>query len=55
MNVKKEVVPITVDIPGATPQYLEKHLDTIGMNRISTHQLQNVALLGTACILQWHF
>lgn len=38
------VVPIVEDAFGAIPKYLKKPLNAIGMGRISTHQLQKVAL-----------
>lgn len=50
---KKKVIvmSIVVDAFDAVSKYLKKHLNTIGMDRISSHQLQDVALLKIAHML----
>jgi hypothetical protein len=49
---KAAVVPVVIGALGAIPRDLEKHLKTLGLDRISPSQLQKAALLGTAHILR---
>lgn len=49
---KATVVPVVIGALGAIPRDLEKHLKTLGLDRISPSQLQKAALLGTAHILR---
>ena len=49
---KATVVPVVIGALGAIPRDLVKHLQTLGLEKISPNQLQKVALLGTAHILR---
>jgi hypothetical protein len=46
------VVPVVIGALGAIPRDLQKHLETLGLDKISPSQLQKAALLGTANILR---
>ena len=48
---KATVVPVMIRAPGAIPNDFEKHLKTMGLDKISPSQLQKAALLGIAHIL----
>ena len=49
---KTTVVPVVIGALGSIPGDLEKHLKTLGLDKISPSQLQKAVLLGTAHILQ---
>ena len=49
---KATVVPMVIGALGAIPRELEKHLKTLGLDKISPSQLQNAVLLGTTHILR---
>ena len=49
---KATVVPVVVGALGAIPKDLEKHLRTLGLDKITPSQIQKAALLGTAYILR---
>ena len=48
---KATVVPVVIGALGAIPRDLTKHLNTLGLDKITPSQLQKAALLGTAHIL----
>ena len=49
---KATVVPVVIGALGAIPRDLTKHLNTLGLDKITLSQLQKAALLGTAHILR---
>ena len=49
---KAMVVPVVIGALGAIPRDLTKHLNTLGLDKITPSQLQKAALLGTAHILR---
>ena len=49
---KATVVPVVVGALGAIQKDLEKHLRTLGLDKITLSQIQKAALLGTAHILR---
>ena len=49
---KATVVPVVIRTLGVIPRDLTKHLNTLGLDKITLSQLQKVALLGTAHILR---
>jgi len=49
---KATVIPVVIGALGAIPRDLTKHLNTLGLDRITPSQLQKAALLGTAHILR---
>ena len=49
---KARVVPVVIGALGAIPKDLVRHLSTIGVDKITPHQLQKATLLGTAHILR---
>lgn len=49
---KAMVVPVVIGALGAIPRDLKKHLNTLGLDKITPSQLQKAALLGTAHILR---
>ena len=49
---KATVVPVVIGALGAIPRDLTKHLNTLGLDKITPSQLQKAALLGTAHILR---
>ena len=49
---KTTVVPVVIGALGSIPGDLEKHLKTLGLDKISPSQLQKAVLLGTAHIQQ---
>ena len=49
---KTTVVPVVIGALGAIPRDLTKHLNTLGLDKITPSQLQKAALLGTVHILR---
>ena len=49
---KATVVPVVIGALRAIPRDLKKHLNTLGLDKITPSQLQKAALLGTAHILR---
>ena len=49
---KATVVPVVVGALGTIPKDLEKHLKTLGLDKITPSHIQKAALLGTAHILR---
>ena len=49
---KATVVPVVIGALGAIPRDSTKHLNTLGLDKITPSQLQKAALLGTAHILR---
>ena len=49
---KATVVSVVIGVLGAIPRDLTKHLNTLGLDKITPSQLQKAALLGTAHILR---
>ncbi len=46
------VVPIVIGALGTIPNDLKEHLKKIGINKITSNQLQKATLLGTARIIR---
>ena len=49
---KAVVIPVVVGALGAVPKKLGKYLEKVGIDRITTEQIQRTAILGTAYILR---
>ena len=52
---KATVVPVVIGALGAISRDLTKHLNTLGLDKITPNQLQKAALQGTAHILRKYF